>query len=73
MEPQRVDFYRPLIANKPGPPPLALRVGIVDGSSYSEGVPASSVRAETYVLLSALPAELRQRVETAIQLLIAGG
>jgi hypothetical protein len=37
-----------------------------------EGVPASAQQHETYVLLSALPAELRGRVTLAVQALIAG-
>ena len=54
-----------------GPPPIALRVGITSNTSISEGVPVGNVKAETYVLLSALPEELRRRVELAIQLLVS--
>ena len=71
IQAQRVNLYAPIIAT-PGAPPLALRVGVTNQNSISEGVPAASVKAETYVLLSALPDELRQRVELTIQVLIAG-
>lgn len=71
---QRVDLYQPMIADKHGPAPLALRVGVLNNNSISEGVPVGGqVKAETYVLLSALPDDLRRRVELAVQALIAGG
>lgn len=73
MAVQRVDVYQPMIAARPGPAPLVLRVGIVNGDSISEGVPTNTVKAEAYVRLSALPDEIRKRVENAIQALIAGG
>lgn len=69
---QRVDLYQPMIASRGGPAPIALRVGVINQNSISEGVPSGHPRAETYVLLSALPEELRQRVELAVQALIAG-
>jgi len=71
-QPQRVDLYQPLIATRPGPSPLALRVGVANATSISEGVPSGPMRVETYVLLSALPEELRRKVELAVQLLISG-
>jgi hypothetical protein len=69
--PQRVDLYQPMVTER-GPAPLALRVGVKNPNSISEGVPSNVVKIETYVLLSALPTELRNRVELAIQALIAG-
>lgn len=70
---QRVDLYQPMIADRNGPAPLALRVGILNNNSISEGVPSGGqVKPETYVLLSALPDELRRRVELAVQALVAG-
>lgn len=69
---QEADLYQPILARQPGPPPIALRVGIKNHNSISEGVPQGTVRAETYVLLSVLPDELRARVELCIQALIAG-
>lgn len=72
MSAQRVNLYSPILADKPGPVPLAIRVGVPNATSISEGVPSSSFRSETYVLMSALPEELRTRVELAIQVLLAG-
>jgi hypothetical protein len=73
MPAQKVDLYQPIMADKAGVPPLALRVGVINGTSTADGVQfGGNVRAETYVLLSALPEELRRRVELAVQMLIAG-
>ena len=70
---QRVDLFQPMLAASAGAAPLALRVGVPNNNSISEGVPmGGQVRAETYVLLSALPEELRRRVELAVQALISG-
>lgn len=69
--PQRADLYQPIIATKAGPAPLTLRVGVLNHDSMSEGVPSGgTVRGETYVLLSALPEDLRRRVELAVQALV---
>jgi hypothetical protein len=73
MEVQKIDLYAPIMAARKGPPPIALRVGVQPADVHTVGGPlVSSVKAETYVLLSALPEELRRRVETAVQALIAG-
>jgi hypothetical protein len=73
MMAQKVDLFQPLIADKVGAPPIVLRVGVLNQNSISEGVPmGGTVKPEAYVLLSALPEELRRRVELAIQLLISG-
>lgn len=69
--PQKVDLYQPIMAARHGRPPLVLRVGVTDNLSISEGVPVGSVRAESYVLLSALPEEIRRRVEVAVQALLS--
>lgn len=67
---QHVDLYAPIVARHPSPP-LAIRVGVANQNSISEGVPVGTLRAETYVLLSALPEELRRRVELAVQALVS--
>jgi len=73
MSAQKVNLFQPLIADKVGAPPIVLRVGVLNQNSISEGVPqGGTVKAEAYVLLSALPEELRRRVELAVQLLISG-
>lgn len=69
---QRVDLYQPMIASR-GPAPLAMRVGVVNQNSIADGVPVGNMKVETYVLLSALPDELRRRVELAVQALITAG
>jgi len=68
---QQVDLYQPMIAVQAGPAPIALRVGVPNHNSISEGVPSGGLRVEQYVLLSALPEELRRRVELAVQMMIA--
>jgi len=73
IKPQSVDLYLPIVAARVGVPPLALRVGVTDNVSFMEGgVPATTSKSVTYVLLSALPEELQERVRLAIQVLIAG-
>lgn len=69
---QKVDLYQPIVAASAGPAPLAIRVGVQNQNSISEGVPSGGMKAETYVLLSALPEELRRRVELAVQMLVSG-
>lgn len=50
-----------------------LRVGVRPTDVYTEGGAVSApVKSEAYVLLSALPVELRRQVETAVQALISG-
>jgi len=39
---------------------------------FAGGVPQSSQKGEVYVLLSALPREIQERVKTAVQSLISG-
>lgn len=72
MAAQRVDLFQPIIATQPGPQPLALRVGVPNATSVSEGVPSGRLKIETYVLLSSLPAELQQRVQLAVEVMLAG-
>lgn len=70
---QKIDLYQPLVHNKAGAPPLTLRVSIQSVGGYVEGgAPSSYLKSETYVLLSALPQELQQRVQTAIHTMLAG-
>jgi hypothetical protein len=71
---QKVDLYQPIVANRVGAPPLALRVGVTPSvESTAGGTQQSSMKVETYVLLSALPTELQERVKLALQALIAAG
>lgn len=73
MEAQKVDLYSPIISARKGPSPIAIRVATQGNDVYTvNGPTAASIRMETYILLSALPVELKNKVETAIQALIAG-
>jgi hypothetical protein len=70
---QKVDLYQPIVHDKTGAPPITIRVGVQAIGGYTQGGLASSyLKPETYVLLSALPQELQQKVQTAIQAIIAG-
>lgn len=73
MTVQKVDLYQPMFNNRVGPPPIALRVGVTPNVDMIQGGPMQgNTRIETYVLLSALPTELQERVRLAVQALIAG-
>jgi hypothetical protein len=70
---QRVDLYQPMISNRVGAPPLVLNVGVQrTGAETMGGYVEGAVRPEHYVLLSALPEELRERVKTAVQAMLSG-
>lgn len=66
-----VDIFKPIVADKAGAPPLYLRVQIPFGG-YTQGGTPPPQKQEVYVLLSALPTELKERVKTAIQMLATG-
>lgn len=69
---QKVDLYQPLIHTRIGAPPLVINVGVTRSGAETMGGPVENViRPESYVLLSALPDELKERVKTAIQALIS--
>lgn len=69
---QKIDLYQPIAASRVGRPPLVLKVVVTDNQSLGEGVPVGTLRNEVYVLLSALPEEIRQRVVVAINMLQSG-
>ena len=67
---QRVDLYQPILSARVGAPPLVLAVGVQRSTGEVMGGPVENVvRPEHYVLLSALPDELRERVKSAVQAL----
>lgn len=69
----KVDLYQPIVSSRIGPPPVALRVGVTPNVGMTESGPQHGIsRIETYVLLSALPTELQERVKLAVQALITG-
>lgn len=74
MVAQKVDLYQPIVNSRVGPPPLVLRVEVTpNANSIVGGVMQCVSKIETYVLLSALPSELQERVKLAVQALLAGG
>ena len=61
-----------MISSRVGPPPLVLNVGVQKtGVETAGGYVEGAIRPEHYVLLSALPEELRERVKTAVQALLS--
>lgn len=70
---QKVDIYQPIESNRIGPPPLVIRTIVTTtGDMIAGGTPMSSRKVEDYVLLTALPKELQERVRTAVQAIITG-
>jgi len=69
----KVDLYQPVEASRIGPPPLVIRTIVTPNNvMVAGGVPATTRKAEDYVLLSALPKELQERVKVAVQAIISG-
>lgn len=70
---QKVDlFQQPLESTRLGPAPVILRTVVTTTNAYiAGGIPTEAKKVETYVLLSALPKELQDRVKTAIQALLS--
>jgi hypothetical protein len=69
---EKADLYKPIYASRRGAPPLTLRVIVTSDVAHVQGGVATGVaKVENYVLLSALPTELQERVKTAIQCLIS--
>lgn len=69
---QVANVFQPIEAATTGPAPLFIRV-VVKPSPFETvtGPVAGKSKVEDYVLLSALPVDLRERVKTAIQCLIS--
>lgn len=73
MSDNRADLFQPVVATRIGAPPVVIRAVVTTNTDYvAGGMPQSSTRAESYVLLSALPRELQERVRTAVQAIISG-
>ena len=69
----RVDLFKPMIASHVGVPPVVIRAVVTNNNdSIVGGVPQAAMKSEAYILLSALPKELQERVRTAIQAIISG-
>lgn len=73
MDFQKVDLYSPILSARKGAAPLIIKVGVQQADLYTEGGPVvSNIKPEAYVLLSALPEDLRRRVEVAVQAIVTG-
>lgn len=69
----KADLYQPVEASRVGPPPVVVRTIVTPNNSMvAGGMPMDPRRVEDYVLLSALPKELQERVRVAVQAIIAG-
>ena len=73
MQENSADLFQPVRAKHVGPSPVVVRAIVLDNnSSIVGGVPQAAYKAENYILLSALPKELQERVRTAVQAIISG-
>lgn len=73
MQENSADLFQPIRAKHVGPSPVVVRAIVLDNnSSIVGGVPQAAYKAENYILLSALPKELQERVKTAVQAIISG-
>lgn len=73
MSDNRADLFQPVHATRIGPAPIVLRAVVTTNNDYIVGgMPEAQLKAESYVLLSALPKELQERVKTAVQAIISG-
>lgn len=70
---QVVDLMAPIVNARAGDPPLTFNVQTIVNAGLIEGATSHKVvKNDTYVRLSALPDEIRNRVVTAIQMLLSG-
>lgn len=70
---QKIDLYQPIESASVGSPPLVVNVQVTKTADHvMGGVPQSQTRVESYVLLSALPEEIKRRVIMAVQALQSG-
>lgn len=71
---QVIDMFKPIMANKAGPAPVFINAVVTPSNAgYVGGIPSKTQKIERYVLLSAMPDDLRRRIETAIEAIMAGG
>jgi len=73
MSDNKADLFKPIHATHVGPSPVVIRAVVTDNNNYMVGgMPQAALKAENYILLSALPRELQDRVKTAVQAIISG-
>jgi len=69
---QQVNLFQPMESQHIGPAPYVIRTIVTTTNSYvAGGMPTEAKKIEDYVLLSALPKELQERVKTAVQTLVS--
>lgn len=69
----KVDIYQPIESSRVGPAPLVIRAIVTPTNNMlMGGMPADSRKVEDYILLSALPKEIQERVRVAVQAIITG-
>ena len=73
MSAQKIDIHKPLINTRVGPIPVVLRIATTPTADHvAGGVPVGVTKIESYVLVSAMPTDLQERIRLAIDTMIAG-
>lgn len=73
MNVNKASLFEPIHAAHVGPAPVVIRAVVTLNNDYvAGGMPQAQMKGESYVLLSALPKELQERVKTAVQAIISG-
>lgn len=73
MSDNRANLFQPVFSSHVGPAPIVIRAVVTTNNDYVVGgMPEAQLKAENYVLLSALPKELQERVKVAVQAVISG-
>jgi hypothetical protein len=73
MSDNRADLFQPVYSSHIGPAPIVIRAVVTTNNDYvAGGMPQAQLKAENYVLMSALPKELQERVRVAVQSIISG-
>jgi hypothetical protein len=72
MDFQLIDIYKPIASKTIGPAPIVINALITSSTAQTvNATMTKNQRIETYVLLSSLPQELKNKVELAIQMMQA--
>ena len=72
MSDNRADLFQPIYSAHVGASPLIIKAIVKDNNhNMVGGVPQAALKLEHYVLVSALPQDLQERIKTAIQSIIA--
>ena len=74
QELQKVNPFKPLVSTVISPAPVTLHMLVTPNTdSFVGGVPQSAAKVEVYVLLSALPREMQERIKLALQAIATAG